>query len=81
MAAFLAQHARYLYLGVTTNESAKWEDVQYALADGELFRYADPATADSAEGINTSSGDAQSPLMICALPLFTSVSILLRRSA
>ncbi|KAF5097484.1 hypothetical protein D0Z03_001396 [Geotrichum reessii] len=42
VAAFLAQHLRYIYLGVTTNESAKWEDVQYAIEDGELFRYAYP---------------------------------------
>lgn len=60
VAAFLAQHARYLYLGVTTNESAKWEDVQYALDDGELFRYADPAPATDGGDTSTatSSSDA-----------------------
>jgi palmitoyltransferase len=56
VAAFLAQHVRYIYLGVTTNESAKWEDVQYALADGELFRYADPA----ADGINNNNSNNNS---------------------
>lgn len=48
VAAFLAQHLRYIYLGVTTNESAKWEDVQYAIEDGELFRYAYPTETTNA---------------------------------
>lgn len=37
--AFFIQHLRYMYLGVTTNEAAKWEDVQDCIADGSIYMY------------------------------------------
>lgn len=40
VAAFLIEHVRYIYLGMTTNETAKWEAVEYALKDGSLYYYA-----------------------------------------
>lgn len=37
--AFLFEHIRFLYLGVTTNESGKWEDVADCIADGSIYKY------------------------------------------
>lgn len=36
---FLIQHLYYMYLGVTTNECAKWEDVQYCVEEGTVYMY------------------------------------------
>lgn len=40
--AFFIEHMRYIYLGVTTNESAKWEDVQDCIGDGTIFMFTNP---------------------------------------
>lgn len=47
--AFLIEHMRYMYLGVTTNESGKWEDVQYCIEDGTVYTYYYPDTQKPSE--------------------------------
>jgi palmitoyltransferase len=38
--AFLIEHVRYIYLGVTTNETMKWDDVRYCIEhDHSLYFY------------------------------------------
>lgn len=37
--AFFCLHLRYIYLGCTTNESDKWEDVHSLMAFGDLYVY------------------------------------------
>lgn len=54
VAAFLIEHIRYIYLGMTTNETMKWEEVEYSIKDGSLFYFA--ATRRSAA---TQSGNEQ----------------------
>lgn len=38
VAAFLGEHLWLIYLGVTTNESAKWDYIKYLLSQGLLYR-------------------------------------------
>lgn len=42
--AFLFVHIRYLYLGMTTNETQKWEEIGDCIEDGTLFTYQYPST-------------------------------------
>ncbi|CAN6638291.1 hypothetical protein TRVA0_017S00232 [Trichomonascus vanleenenianus] len=37
--AFLLEHIKYIYLGVTTNETLKWEDLTDSMHDGTLWFY------------------------------------------
>ncbi|KAK9473391.1 DHHC palmitoyltransferase-domain-containing protein [Dipodascopsis tothii] len=45
--AFLAQHIVFLYQGVTTNESEKWNEVEYVVANSAMgvYEYPEPAPA------------------------------------
>ncbi|KAG7797160.1 hypothetical protein KL929_002866 [Ogataea haglerorum] len=38
VAIFLAEHLRYIYLGVTTNETAKWDYIRYLFEHRLLYR-------------------------------------------
>ncbi|KAG7810933.1 hypothetical protein KL921_002561 [Ogataea angusta] len=38
VAVFLAEHLRYIYLGVTTNETAKWDYIRYLFENRLLYR-------------------------------------------
>ncbi|KAA8916703.1 hypothetical protein TRICI_001161 [Trichomonascus ciferrii] len=40
--AFLCEHIKYIYLGVTTNETLKWEDINDCMDDGTLYFYDHP---------------------------------------
>lgn len=40
--AFLCEHLKYIYQGVTTNETLKWEDVHHCMQDGTLYVYDSP---------------------------------------
>lgn len=50
--AFLIEHVRYVYLGMTTNETLKWEDVEYSIKDGTLFYYAKKPPSGSLDDHN-----------------------------
>ncbi|ODQ66225.1 zf-DHHC-domain-containing protein [Nadsonia fulvescens var. elongata DSM 6958] len=39
---FTSVHVYYIYLGVTTNEADKWEDIQCAVSEGTIYGYMDP---------------------------------------
>lgn len=43
--AFLLVHLRYLYQGMTTNETPKWEEIGECIEDGTLFCYKYPETS------------------------------------
>lgn len=47
--AFLGEHIKYIYLGVTTNETLKWEGVKDCMDDGTLFFYDHPTLKEREE--------------------------------
>lgn len=49
VAAFLIEHVRYIYLGMTTNETMKWEEVEYAIKDGTLYYFTSPPMSQSSQ--------------------------------
>lgn len=51
--AFLIEHVRYVYLGMTTNETLKWEDIEYSITDGTLFYYAKTKQSESLDVHNS----------------------------
>lgn len=63
--AFFIQHLWYLYCGVTTNEEAKWENVQYAIQDEQIFRYAPDPDDETLNGEAVTDGLLQTSEILC----------------
>jgi palmitoyltransferase ZDHHC4 len=57
--AFLLVHIRYLYQGVTTNETQKWEEIGDCIEDGTLFYYQYPV-----EVVAKRAGQANEPSIV-----------------
>lgn len=62
VAAFLIEHIRYIYLGMTTNEVMKWEEVEYSIKDGTLFYYIPQRAQNQQESTHERSGDSGNEL-------------------